>query len=41
MSIIASLRDMIVNLNGEFIINCTEDISIRKVRDKDKDAKNT
>lgn len=38
MSIIASPRDMIVNLNDEFIINCTEDISIRKVRDKDKDA---
>lgn len=37
ISIIASPRDMIVNLNGEFIINCTEDISIRKVRDKDKD----
>lgn len=38
ISIIASPRDMIVNLKGDFIINCTEDISIRKVRDKDKDA---
>lgn len=37
ISIIASPRDMIVSLNGEFTINSTGDISIRKVTDKDKD----
>ncbi|MDR7857869.1 GNAT family N-acetyltransferase [Tissierella sp.] len=38
ISIIASPRDMVVNLNGELTINCTEDISIRKVTKNNKDA---
>ena len=38
ISIIASPRDMIVNLNNEFAINCTEDIFIRKVTYNDKVA---
>lgn len=38
ISIIASPRDMFVNLNDEFTINYIEDIVIRKVTDKDKEV---
>jgi len=37
LSIIASPRDMIVNLNNDFSIDCIEKVSIRKVTDDDKD----
>lgn len=37
ISIIASPRNMIVNLNNNFNIDCTEDVYIRKVNGSDKD----